>query len=335
MTRRNEFLVGLSLLGATGAVVGGALWLSEADVGRTTRVQTARFRSIGRLQPGAPVLYRGVRVGNVAVLRLAADNWVEADLRLDRRTTYPDRPAVIALSSSLFGEWQAEIVSRDQLTDNPIAAARIDEASASAGARWPGTDLPGIGELTLQANRIANDVQLITSRVEGAIDSGAIAEIRAAVGDLRVMADRLQHFAHTETSILSRITSRFDTVGANLATASGGISATASRLDTATSSHELEDIIGNARSTSANLRDASADIRDLTTALRANRETLVRILQGIDTVMARIQRGDGTLAKLSADSALYVETTGAIVELRTLIAEIRANPRKFFHFSVF
>ena len=335
MRRRNEFLVGLSLLVATAAVVGGALWLSEADVGRTTRVQTVRFRSIGRLQPGAPVLFRGVRVGNVAVLRLAADDWVEADLRINRRTTYPDDPAVIALAASLFGEWQAEIVSRAQLRDNPIAEARIAEAARDAVGRWPGTDLPGIGELTLQANRIANDVQLITSRVEGAIDSGAIAEIRAAVGDLRVMADRLQHFAHTETSILSRITSRFDTVGANLATASQGISATATRLDTATSSHELEDIIGNAQSTSANLRDASADIRELTTALRVNRETLVRILQGLDTVMTRIQRGEGTLAMLSADSALYVETTGAITELRALIAEIRANPRKFFHFSVF
>jgi hypothetical protein len=38
---------------------------------------------------------------------------------------------------------------------------------------------------------------------------------------------------------------------------------------------------------------------------------------------------------LSRDSALYNETTETMREFRKLIADIQANPRKYFKFSVF
>jgi ABC-type transporter Mla subunit MlaD len=65
MKGRNEFLVGLVLLLSVSAVVAGALWLSEADIGRREALHVARFRTVGGLTPGAPVTYRGVRVGRV------------------------------------------------------------------------------------------------------------------------------------------------------------------------------------------------------------------------------------------------------------------------------
>ena len=335
MRRRNELLVGAAILVAIGAVIAGALFLGEADIGRSSRLQTARFRSIGRLQPGAPVLLRGVRVGTVQAVRLAADNWVEADLRVDRRATYPEDPTVLVISASLFGEWQAQIVSRAQLPDNPIVRANIEEAAQGAGKRWPGTDLPGIGELTLQANRIANDVGLITSRVEGAIDSSVIADLRATVADLRDMAGRLQRFSKDEASTWGRITHRTDVITENLSDASGSLRHSLGRVDTATQQGELADIIGNTREASRNFKDVSADVKDLTAALQRNRETLIRVLQGLDTLMTRIQKGQGTLARLTTDSTLYTETTATLAELRALIADIRVNPRKYFRFSVF
>jgi phospholipid/cholesterol/gamma-HCH transport system substrate-binding protein len=51
--------------------------------------------------------------------------------------------------------------------------------------------------------------------------------------------------------------------------------------------------------------------------------------------MSRLQRGQGTLGKLTMDSTLYEETTAAVSELRALLADIRVNPRKYFRFSVF
>ena len=336
MSRRgNEFLVGLSILGALALIVAGALFLSEADLGAKGRIEVARFRSIGRLQAGGAVMHRGVRIGTVQAVRLADNRWVETDLALDRDITLPEQPAVIAVPASLFGEWQAEVVDRAALPDNPIVRMNIEEAARGAGDTWPGTDLPGIGELTAQASRIANDVSSITSRVQDAIDSSVIADLRSSVSDLRDMVERLTTFTREQTGTLGRVALRADTISTHLEAGTSTLRRTLDRVDTATASGELTEIVTNLKAASQNARDVSGDFRDLSASIKANQESVIRTLSGLDSAMSRLQRGDGTLGKLTMDSTLYVETTAAVSELRALLADIRVNPRKYFRFSVF
>ena len=47
MKRGNEFLVGLVLLVGLAVVVAGALWLSEANIGRRESLHVSRFRTVG------------------------------------------------------------------------------------------------------------------------------------------------------------------------------------------------------------------------------------------------------------------------------------------------
>lgn len=335
MKRKPEYVVGLVIVVSILLVLAGALFLGEADLGGSSVTQLARFRSVGRLQPGAPVILRGVRIGTVQSVRLADGNWVDAELRVNRDATLPADPAVVVVPASLFGEWQAEVVSRDQLPNNPGLRADIAAAAQSAGDRWPGADMPDIGELTAQANRIANDVGLITSRVEGAIDSAVIADLRASVAEMTAVTRHLAEFARQETSTLGRITNRASTISDNLDVSTSALRNTMLRVDTATSTAELRQVFTDARTAATNLKDVSVDLKELSGAILGTRETFLRTLAGLDSVTARLQRGEGTFAKLTTDSALYVETTAAISELRSLIADIRINPRKYFRFSVF
>ncbi len=68
---------------------------------------------------------------------------------------------------------------------------------------------------------------------------------------------------------------------------------------------------------------------------RENEASVTRIIVGADSVMTRLQERTGTLGMLVGDSTLYVETTRAVAQLRQLLADIQANPRKYFRFSVF
>src|SRR5207253_8499973 len=56
LRRENEFAVGVVVIAAFGVVVAGALWLSGAHLGRTEAVYTARFRTVGGLSVGDPVV---------------------------------------------------------------------------------------------------------------------------------------------------------------------------------------------------------------------------------------------------------------------------------------
>jgi phospholipid/cholesterol/gamma-HCH transport system substrate-binding protein len=80
---------------------------------------------------------------------------------------------------------------------------------------------------------------------------------------------------------------------------------------------------------------AAQDFRDVAGTLKANQQSLVNVLQSADTIMTRIRDKQGTLGLVIGDSTLYVETTRTLTQLRLLLTDIQANPRKYFKFSVF
>jgi phospholipid/cholesterol/gamma-HCH transport system substrate-binding protein len=325
----------LAVLAALALVIGGALWLSETDVNQKKTSYSARFRTVGGLGVGGPVTLRGVRVGRVEAIRLVENEWVETEFSIDRSVVLPQKPAVISASASLFGEWTANIVPYEPLPVDPNLRSALIESDRLAGEAWPGATLPDIGQLTAQASRIAGDVGDITQRIGQAFDSTALKNLQQSVKDLATISGRLVKFANAQAD-------RMERVGENVETTSDAFSGVArtfkgavARLDTATSDNQLADILNNSRSSSTDIRQAAADLRSVMAAARANEASLVRVLQAADSLMSRIQAGNGSLGMLATDSTLYRETTRTVIQFRELLADIQAHPKKYLKISVF
>ncbi len=328
MKRRREFVVGVTVVAAVLAVTAGALWLSQTSLNRDQVVRSARFREVGGLKPGAPVTLRGVKVGRVTAIRLAADEWVQVDMEFERSAELPPDPAVVAASSSLFGEWRANILGLAEQQDDPELRATLEQARAAGGEAWPGATLPDIGELTQQASRIAGDVANVTKRLEGVLDTSAVKELKASIQDLSQISRRLSGFARSQTQ-------RLDTVGENISLGSTAFVRTVARLDSATAGGIVPEVAGNTRMALADLRKAAADLREVTEAAAQNKVSMVQALQSADSILKRIERGQGTLGMLASDTMLYREATLTFQEARALIADIRNNPKKYLKVSVF
>ena len=335
MKRENEFAVGLVVIAALAVVVAGALWLSGAHLGKTDAAVTARFRTVGGLGVGNPVVLRGVRVGRVEAIRLALGNWVEADLKIYSGVTLPAKPAVIAASASLFGEWAATLISSEPLPNDPNVRQALIEAQAAGGGRWPGATLPDIGQLTAQASRIATDIATVSNRIQTAFDSTAVTDLRRSIRDFGQIADRLARVTNEQADVIGSVGENLSKGSEALSRAASDLRTTLGRVDTATNQGQLATILNNTAATSTDLRTASQDFRQLMAAANRNQESLVRVLQNADSVMSRISNRSGTLGLLVSDSALYRETTLTMIQLRQLLSDIQANPRKYFTFSVF
>ncbi|HEY0351058.1 MAG TPA: MlaD family protein [Gemmatimonadales bacterium] len=335
MKRSNEFAVGLAVLAALALVIGGAIWLSETDVNQKKATYAARFRTVGGLGVGGPVTLRGVKVGRVEAIKLVENEWVETEFSIDRSVELPRKPAVISASASLFGEWTANIVPLEPLPTDPNLRNALIESDQAGGEAWPGATLPDIGQLTAQASRIAGDVADVTQRIGQAFDSTALRNLQQSVKDLATISGRLVKFAHHQTD-------RMDRVGDNVVTSADAFTGAAktfrdavARLDTATSDHQLQDILNNSRSSSADIRLAAADLRSVMAAARANQVSLVRVLLAADSLMTKLQAGRGTIGMLASDSTLYHETTKTVIQFRELLTDIQANPKKYLKISVF
>ena len=335
MRRSNEFAVGLAVLAALALVIGGALWLSETDINQKKALYTARFRTVGGLGVGGPVTLRGVRVGRVEAIRLVENEWVETQFSLDRDVELPRKPAVISASASLFGEWTANIVPFEPLPVDPNLRNALVESDQAGGEAWPGATLPDIGQLTAQASRIAGDVADVTQRIGQAFDSTALKNLQQSVKDLATISGRLVKFADAQTGRMDRVSQNVTRTSDAFTGVARSFQQAVARLDTATNDNQLKDILDNGRSSSADIRAAAADLRSVMAAARSNEASLVRVVHAADSLMTKLQTGNGTIGMLASDSTLYHETTQTVIQFRQLLTDIQANPKKYLKISVF
>jgi len=122
----------------------------------------------------------------------------------------------------------------------------------------------------------------------------------------------------------------------------------------------IKDALGNASVATTDLKGAAADLKVLASDLRAFVEAktpgasstldsmeeasarfakasgdLESIAASLDTIVGRIESGQGSLGRLVNESTAHDEFIAAIAEVRALVAEIKRNPKSFVRFSIF
>jgi phospholipid/cholesterol/gamma-HCH transport system substrate-binding protein len=335
MKRANEALVGASVLVAIALVVAGSVWLSGARFGRNDILKDVRVKTIGGMSVGDPVLLRGVRIGRVESIQLAPHDWVNVQLRLKGGTQLPARPVALFASTTLFGDWSVQIISHDNLPDDPEVRKAIEVAAAAGRDKLPGAALPDVGQLTAQAGRIAGDIATISSRVQDAFDSTSAARLKSAFSDLSRLSAVLKTIAQGQESTLTRIGGNIDTGTALLAASARNLARAASRVDSATDRDQLQRILGHTDTVASDLTAVAANVRALAASAASQQQAFERIVNRTDSMLARIQAGEGTLGRLSRDTMLYSESVETVKALRALLQDIQKNPRRYFSFSVF
>lgn len=335
MKRADEVLVGVVVLIGIALAVVGTVWLSQVRLGRNDVTHEVRFRSVGLMQVGNPVLLRGVKIGRVESIALAPGDWVQVQLRLKGTEKLPDRPAAIIFSATLFGDWAVQLLDMRDLPADPDVRRQIQQAAQAGGRAWPGAALPDIGQLTAQAGRIAGDLATIAGRVQAAFDSSSAEKLRGAFGDISRLSKVMANLATQQQTVLARIGGNLDTGTASLARFATAMERTAARADSATDRSQLQRILSNADVVGGQLRETATDVRSLVGAARNQQDAFVRIVSRFDSLMARVNAGEGTLGRLARDTSLYSEAVGAVHDLRLLLADVKANPRRYFQFSVF
>ena len=336
MKRRDDIVVGATILIALATVLGGALWLSEARLGQGGAIYVARFRTVGGLGVGNPVVLRGVRVGRVQAITLGEGDWVEAALQIYPNVLLGPSPAAIAASASLFGEWHVNVISLSETEISDPNVRRDLEAAAAVGEGvWPGATLPDIGQLTAQAGRIASDIGAFSRRIETAFDDQAVLHLQSSIRDFGAVASEINEFAVQQTEILGAVAGNVRTTSDVISETSFMLQRIMARIDSSTEGGMLDSIVGNTAQVSGDLRLAMDDFRQFVAMLNGNSGTIDRVLVGTDSLISKLYDGSGTVARLVGDSSLYIEANLAIQELRALLSDIRENPRKYFKFSVF
>jgi phospholipid/cholesterol/gamma-HCH transport system substrate-binding protein len=334
MRRTNDFVVGLVTLAGAAVIVGATLWVQQTDLGQRESGVTARFRDVGNVQVGNAVVIRGVRAGRVKRIELADGGWVEMQMLLDPAVELPHDPAVLVSASSLFGEWQATVMSKSGLPPNPDVQQQIAEASGDRHV-LPGASLPDIAQLTGVAARIADDVASVAERVQVAFTDSAARELRRSIGNVERVTSDLAVAVGRHSNNLDGVLVDVRAGTRSLNAAAASLRRTTARIDSSTSAGEITRMVADAGEATAQLRAAAVVLRAVADSLSASQGTLQRVLVRTDSVMVKVNAGQGSLGQLVTNPSLYHNGDSLVAELRDLVADIRAHPKKYVNVRIF
>jgi phospholipid/cholesterol/gamma-HCH transport system substrate-binding protein len=331
---RNDVLVGLSILVVAVGLVAGVLWIRQADLGRERRRLVARTRDVGSLQVGNPVVIRGVRAGTVQAIELAGDGWVALTAKLEREVELPPEPVVLLYASSLFGEWQAMVTSVPALPADRALKAQVAEA---AGRRdtLPAAMVPDIAQLTAVAGRIAGDVANVAERVRVMFDDSAARDMRGTIRDVAALSRTLATTVDAQSRNLDRVSTDAVAAMRALRLATANVEHVAARVDSTTSRGELATLVRDVQRATANFVIAAEQVRAIAGRLDRSGGDVERAVARADTLLARLARGEGTLGLLLRDSSVYRNGDSLLLELRALVKDVRANPKRYVNVRLF
>jgi phospholipid/cholesterol/gamma-HCH transport system substrate-binding protein len=334
MKRTNDLLVGTVVLLVILTLTGATFWAKQADIGERRAKVVARFRDVGNARVGNAVVIRGVRAGTIEAIELARGGWVHVRMNLDRSMQLPATAVVLLNESSLFGEWQATITPRSALPHDETVQAQVDESSGG-GDVLPGATLPDIARLTAVAGQIAGDVANVAGRVEVAFDERAARELRSSIRNFADLSTTLSHTVRAHAGDLDTVSRGLQSAVASLNRTASSAELMASRIDSSSSSGQIRQMVDDMSHAAAELRRATAQVRAMSEQLSKTQGQLDAFLTNGDSVLVKLNTGQGSLGLLLNDPSLYRSSDSLLTQLRGLVTEVRTNPKKFVSVRLF
>lgn len=96
---------------------------------------------------------------------------------------------------------------------------------------------------------------------------------------------------------------------------------------------KVAQLVDNFGKTSENLKMLSEDLQKV--EISKTIQNLDSTLMVMNTVITALEKGEGSLGKLLKDDKLYDNLQGASLQLEQLLEDMKLNPKRYVHFSLF
>ena len=202
---------------------------------------------------------------------------------------------------------KAAVIPNGIFGDQAVALtpSRPDPRSFKSGDTIPiGPSTPGISELTSKADSITRSVNAVTSALEHEMVAGG------GIRDLRNTIAATNRLVNEFAAVASEQSRQLTVTLTSLRRATGAI-------DPA----KVDSTVKNFRTASSNLAEISGQLKETSGKL--------------DLILAKVDSGNGSAAKLLNDPGVYNDTRALLQRMDSLLADMKKNPKRYFNVRVF
>lgn len=299
-----EIKVGLLALVALVALFVGFNYLRGSNILSSSHTYFAEYANVDGLNVGAPVVFNGIKVGQVKNLELlpAEGNKVKATIELNKGIVVGDS-TVASLAGSLLGTKtitlfmgkNSKVYSGGEQLKSYTVASITDAFQAKA--------LPILGT-----------VDSTLTRVNTFLSKDAKVSLQATLLNAQGSSEALKNLIVQNQRNINEITTNM----AHLTRALNG------------STKKLDKIAANFGQLSDSLKNAPVGA-----AVRRLNATMAEAQTTVATLNQALNDKSGSMGQLLHDSTLYNNLAATSASSNALLVDFKANPKRYVHFSVF
>ncbi len=316
MKLSKEFKIGVVVVCAIAAFIWGINFLKGTNIFSHKYYLYALYPKVDNLIPANPLLLNGYKIGqitDISLLRKGDDTKVLVKFLLTEDIQIPKKSIARAISADLLGSKAVEVifskekeyvVSGDTLIAENEQGLKESFSKQFAPIQAKAENLLGsVDSVMTVVNAILN------AKMRDNIDK-SFESVKKAIISLEQTAYKLDDLIGSEKVKISSILSSLNQVAAN-------ISKNGARID---------NIINNVSTMTDSL--AKANLKEAVSSADKS-------LKELNVLLARINAGQGTLGKLAKNDSLYTNLNKSAEDLDKLLADLRLNPGRYVHISVF
>jgi phospholipid/cholesterol/gamma-HCH transport system substrate-binding protein len=311
-----EFKIGIVVVCAIAAFVWGINFLKGSNLLSRKYYLYALYPKIENLIPASPLMINGFKVGQVTTITLIKKDSsmvVLVKFVLTEDVDIPKGSIARCVSSDLLGSKAVEIM----FSKNKELVKSGDTLIAENETGFKESFSKQFAPLQAKAENLISTIDTVMAVVNSVLNQKtrnnidqSFESVRKAILSLEKTAYKMDDLIGSEKLKISSILSNLNQITTNLR-------ANGQRID---------NILGNVSTMTDSLAKSN-----LKTAV----DNADKTLKELSVILARINEGKGTLGKLAKNDSLYNNLNNSAADLDKLLADLRLNPGRYVHISVF
>jgi len=296
-----EIKTGIIVVAGIVAFIFGLSYLKSSPLFEKNKTFYAVYDNVGGLQPGTQVSINGFNVGNITDIRFKDDSGkLLVTLTVNNDFEFSENSIAELFDTGIIGGKAVQIV--------PV----FDKApTAKSGDTLQSKIKPGITELVQQK------LTPLQMKIEGAVSHADT----LLMNFNQILDDPTKRRLQETITSLNQVVTSFKGSADNL------------NLLLDNNKMQLDSSLKNVSHITSNFSKLSDSLvnSDLGGTLTEFKTTV----NNLNSILAKIERGEGSLGKLHQDDALYDNLAEASKELDLLLQDFRLNPKRYVNVSVF
>ena len=302
------FWMGLLIFVLTGLFLIGIMYVQDITLKKSNYSFTVIFANVQGLNEGDDVNMLGKRIGKVSRAKIIGQK-IAVELSIDNSFAFkiPVDSKIEVKSEGLMGSKYVSI--------NPGVN---DKKYILAGETVEGQREYDFSEITPGIVPITQDIGVFARRLKATLGEEEKDRIRNTILNIESLTSELDGFVKGYRDVLSKSErENLSDIVTNLKTASETIK---EKVD-----NDLSQILSGFK----NVSDQSEDLKQAIINLKSSSESLNSSSKKFESILNKIDSGEGTLGKMVNDPGLYDNLNALSQDGRELVQDFKDNPTKY------